>query len=395
MRYMILIATSILFACSAETGANSTISRDSAGVRIVENPAPAPALNWHLHTEPTVQIGGADVGESYELHSASDAARLSDGRIVIGNNGTQELRFFSADGVFLQSAGRRGEGPGEFKSIWWMEVMAGDSLYVFDRHLRRLSVFDGGGGFVRSIRIKSTSDFPLSWPVGVFSDRSMLSHGYAITGGVTPEGLQRFGIPMYHLDADGMPVREVGVFSGAETYHKAFDRGFALHEAVFPRTTHIVVGRDIFYVATGDTYEIQTFSPEGMLLTIVRRDQRPAAVTSEHLRAERERRLANARPESRQHQSRIFDETPKPQTFPAYHHIVVDDLRHVWVQEYPMPGATAPRWSVFNSAGALLGDVLVPPGARITHIGDDFLLGIWKNELDVELVRMYALDKHD
>jgi hypothetical protein len=41
----------------------------------------------------------------------------------------------------------------------------------------------------------------------------------------------------------------------------------------------------------------------------------------------------------------------------------------------------------------MLGDVTTPADFRITQIGDDFMLGVWRDDLDVEHVRMYELLK--
>ena len=65
--------------------------------------------------------------------------------------------------------------------------------------------------------------------------------------------------------------------------------------------------------------------------------------------------------------------------------------RHLQVD--PIPGATIALRSVFDSIGTLLGEVEAPLGFEPYHIGDDFLLGTWRDELDVEYVRLYSLHK--
>ncbi len=39
------------------------------------------------------------------------------------------------------------------------------------------------------------------------------------------------------------------------------------------------------------------------------------------------------------------------------------------------------------------GDVETPMGAGVTHIGDDFVLVIWEDELEVQQLQMYELIK--
>lgn len=64
-----------------------------------------------------------------------------------------------------------------------------------------------------------------------------------------------------------------------------------------------------------------------------------------------------------------------------------------YLQRYPTPDATAALWSVFDATGTLRGEVEAPLGLEPYHIGDDFLLGTWRDELDVEFVRLYVLQK--
>ena len=48
---------------------------------------------------------------------------------------------------------------------------------------------------------------------------------------------------------------------------------------------------------------------------------------------------------------------------------------------------------MFDSEGLYLGVVETPPRFRIYEIGSDYLLGGWKDDLDVDHVRMYELVK--
>jgi hypothetical protein len=41
----------------------------------------------------------------------------------------------------------------------------------------------------------------------------------------------------------------------------------------------------------------------------------------------------------------------------------------------------------------MLGSVALPDRFRPTQIGSDFVLGVWSDDLDVQHVRMYRLDK--
>ena len=86
---------------------------------------------------------------------------------------------------------------------------------------------------------------------------------------------------------------------------------------------------------------------------------------------------------------RIRADIPFPETFPAYRSFLVDDERNLWVAEY----RRWPRWAVFDPEGRFLGNVPTPRNGQVTHIGSDFVLGVWRDEMDVEQVRVYRLIK--
>lgn len=130
--------------------------RDSAGIRIIENPKPPEGsrVPWRIGPEPTVSIGELEGEEPYMLHRVFDAARLSDGRIVVANYGFSEVRVFDAAGTHLASAGGTGEGPGEFRSLWRVAPWPGDSILAWD-FKRRFSVFGPRGNYGRSFVARS------------------------------------------------------------------------------------------------------------------------------------------------------------------------------------------------------------------------------------------------
>jgi hypothetical protein len=131
--------------------------------------------SWQLADSPAIDIGIAEGNETDELAGASGSVRLPDGRIVIGNSGTSELRIFDGNGIFLRSIGRKGEGPGEFLGALQLVALSDTSFAVFDQGNQRLSVFDTTGTLRSESRAmaEGQNDFPLwvwlykdAWIVG-------------------------------------------------------------------------------------------------------------------------------------------------------------------------------------------------------------------------------------
>lgn len=110
---------------STEAG---VVERDSAGVRIVESATPAwnEASAWRLGDAPALEIGAVTTtNPAYELSRVASATRLSDGRIVVLEGQSSEIRVFGPDGTHLLTAGGQGGGPGEFNFASRLFALAG------------------------------------------------------------------------------------------------------------------------------------------------------------------------------------------------------------------------------------------------------------------------------
>ncbi|MCA1791825.1 MAG: hypothetical protein LC667_18830, partial [Thioalkalivibrio sp.] len=108
-------AAAFMAACGSEAPNISLEMLDSAGVTVMVNPPPSPATPvFRLSEEPIVVVGDPERGPAHELFRVGRATLLENGRIVLANGGTHELRYYDLSGAHLGSAGRQGGGPGEF-----------------------------------------------------------------------------------------------------------------------------------------------------------------------------------------------------------------------------------------------------------------------------------------
>ncbi len=123
---------------------------DTAGVDIVENARP-PAdsrLDWRVGEQPVLSIGEIDGPDPYLL-DISDVLRMPDGRIIVADRVSRELRVFDTVGGHLATWGGAGEGPGEFTNLTSLDRWPGDSLVARWSQGNRLTVFDSQGNYGR------------------------------------------------------------------------------------------------------------------------------------------------------------------------------------------------------------------------------------------------------
>ena len=92
---------------------------------------------------------------------------------------------------------------------------------------------------------------------------------------------------------------------------------------------------------------------------------------------------------------RQFASLPVPEHFPAFGSVMSDRAGYLWVREYdfPLEERPAPLWTVFDPDGQVLGFVETPKGLTIYEIDEDYILGKIRDDLGVESVQLWALER--
>lgn len=370
--------------------------RDSADVRIIENPRPPTGtrLDWRIGSEPEVTIGEVEGAEPYLLARVSDALVLADGRIVVANGGSHELRVFDASGYHVATWGRRGEGPGEFTNLSQVHRWPGDSLLALYSQARHLSVLDSSGNFGRSFTLQRGWAF---FTVESVSATGAILSSDFVRPGNRPVGFSRLPSHYRVRGPEGETRSSLGSFPGPEMFAVRTARGLSGGGIPFRHRVSAFAWGDFAAVAQNDTYEIRAFDLDGTLRRIVRRDHELVAPTPAHLDAYIEDRVAvhpeEERPERRAELRESMRDRHVPETHPAYAAAQSDLVDHLWVREYALPGGGDPNpvWTVFDPEGQVLGFMETPAGLSILEIGDDYILGLARDDLGVEYVQVWSL----
>ncbi len=375
--------------------------RDSAGVRIVDNVRPPEGSRpgWTIGPEPTVSIGAFEGEEPYMLDRVSDATRLSDGRIVVVNSGTSEMRVFDASGTYLAAWGGRGDGPGEFRDLLYAEPWPGDSIAAWYGYRRGISLFDSAGNFGRNIVLQVDPRDPGTR----FTQPSAVMAGGLILSGQHPHILDPVLVEI--RDAEGRLLSSLGEHPGDERYiaDEGTDQA-RMYQPIFGATVAQVPWGDLVVHSLNNRYEVRAFTEGGSLARIVRWGDAPRAPTPEEVEAYIEERaswypvhLTPSEIEEYQAETRReYQSLPVAEHMPAFASVIVDRLNHLWVEEYELPGAERPGsvWTVFDDEGRLLGRVELPEDGYWTYeIGEDYVLLVTRDELDVEYVQLWPLER--
>lgn len=383
----------ILAGCDRAPAAEAVSVRDSAGVTIVVNRARAAAPRWTLG-EATVSLGAMDEGEAYELYQPLHALRLDDGRIVVANQGTEELRFYGPDGRHLRTVGRSGGGPGEFQEMWGMVPLRGDSLGVWDWTADRLSIYDDDGTFARLVT--PTADVGGFAPrlIGAFDSTFVILRGFNPAGiFMSGGGVRQDSILLLRLALDdGALVDSLGPYPGAVRYVAMSEAGgFWMRGIKFGRGEHVVVGAGQVFVGDDRTGEIRGYAPGGHLLRIVRLPHEARAVTAEHLARHDEAYLADIPEDRLAEERRRLEETPAADALPAFDDLFVDALGRLWIEMFDLERDRPATWTILDADGRSLARIELPPRARPLDAGEDYVLLFHRDELDIEHITLHPL----
>lgn len=398
-RFLVLLAPAVA-SCAEPARPNPAMVRDSAGIRIVENTGPLweDGGGWRLGDQPLVDIGELEGDEEYELAQVGGALRLRAGGIVILNGATAELRFYDKDGRYVTKAGGEGGGPGEFSNGFGMSLWAwpGDSVAVWDLRPRRLSVYDATGRMAREVSFKSSERlFPR--PIGFFASGRLAAYEFAETfarpgpiGSVSRDTMQ---YASYALEED--VATDIVELPGSRRWTTRWQGRPMTAPLPFHPSAVTAVAGDRLYYSAAEEHEILAYGENGELYQIIRQMVEPRILSPEDIDAYVEERMENAPSEQdgRQAWLRFLGDMPWPDVLPAYRELKTDRQGALWARVFNRFGDETPRWYVFDGEGVWLGTVVLPDRFDLYDIGDDYVLGRWRDDLDVEHVRLYALIK--
>jgi len=371
-------------------------TRDSLGILIVENSAPAELrAPWIVDTSSVIDMGSQSDDPSQEFSGFVFPVLLSDGRIVVANGGSSELRFFGPDGKWMKSVGRHGDGPGEFRDLGWLDVGAGDTLRTYDWGLRRLSVFSPEGDFVRTVSLHTGGEVSSPRPLGMLRDGRLIAQSQNTVTLESKPGAGRDTVPLFALDLVRGVANPLGRFPGHEHLIHTGKGSVSAGSLPFGKDLHVLVHGSRVYVGTADGPEVMVLGTGRRVERVVRWTAASLAVTPADIEAYTEANSREFGPGQEERRERFLlrlKQTPFPKWKPAYAGLLAGPEGSIWVRRYTEPDQSAPvDFEVFDSTGRWLGGVRMPSGFDPARITAGAVVGTWRDKYDVQHVRVYRL----
>lgn len=373
------------FAACGDPPTPSSVERwDSAGTEIVTHRSLVPDASLQVGAEPHLWIEGDERIPPFDRLSAM--AMLASGDILVADESASRVHAFSSDGSYLWSAGGSGDGPGEFRAINALFVTSHDSILVSDVSLRRITVLSPTGELVRTHRFAED----VGLPVGLLPDGSLLYRREQRTGEVGI-GVQGTTATWSAAGLSDAASRSLTTTPGSASYYGSAGGRNIIVRPDFFRTLVVEPWSGGFAVALSDRPRIDHIGPGGRLLRSVRVPEHALSAEIADPRAVRDSLFSGAPEAMRGPLRDLAEELPIPPRWPPLVELIADDLGRLWVRQYRQDLLQEATWQVFTPDGAYVDEVTTPPRFIPRVIEGGRIVGVWRDELDVESVRVYPV----
>lgn len=346
---------------------------------------------WTVDARPVLDIRAESASGDHQFHSPAGAVRLRNGTIVVADAHGGMVAFFGKRGELLRSAGREGNGPGEFRHVAWLAQCGGDSVFVWDRMRKRMVVLSGNGDLVREYAIPSHPAAGASSPeylacssTGVFVFQGINRAGLRPTGADAP--ILRGYSPLFLGDRTGSVQVRVDSVWGNEMVVLGGGGG----PRPLGKSTSFVVTNDRVYVGTGDSASIDMLDLSGRRLGSIALPvswERPSAASYAEAVDEI---VSNIRSGTRDVVKQLMLKLPMPERTPPYRRLLADPGGLLWLTTSP-PGGESTELLAVDPNGSARIRLTIPVPMKVTDVGSDYVLGVHSDADDEPHVLLYRL----
>lgn len=352
----------------------------------VDSDGSATPANWTTSQEPALSIGEVDGDPRYLFSQITGVRLFPGGGFAVSELSSRAIRVYDAEGRYAVSMGGPGEGPGEFGDINHLAVLPPDTVAAYDGSTLRLTRFLRDGTLLGTTTIEPAGGWPEVF-LGRYVDGGMavVSLVPSPRGGneIVPD---RMVIGRYA--ADGSLVGVVDTLPGIR-------RAGGTAVVPFSPFLHAWLLGDSVYVTDGTEPVVDVLDAEGRIVRQLRlsipRPELDAAWGV--LRAE----LA-----AQDRSEWIEDLAPgvAEEPVPVISESMVDSDERIWLKHYePATDAAHLRsgamagglWTVVEADGRVVAEVELPDGFAPMDATSRSVLGVHRDELGVERVRVYEL----
>jgi len=381
VRRLVIGLVVALSASCADPSLSSTGAQENTRAEIAALPS------WTLAAVPTAKIGVLD-GDPVEVFGSIRAGALGPHGIYVLDGSFDEVRVFDEAGGHVMSLGREGDGPGEFRNPTELMVGLDSTITVWDRSLRRLTVFGHGGDVIRTASVQQ--NFLNPGLATVADDGSFVISDFRYPqSGLSERGVGEIVLTAY--SGDGEFLDTLAALTGP--YVSGVD-GLGI-----PFASPDLVGsaRDGVWVLRVDSTLAVRLSIDGDTLGTVSWESPARDVTDADLDARGEFESGVIRdPDARAARMRRLRQPGfAVDRHPTATRIKTDGVGRVWIVEREnLENISSPTWLVFGASGRVAGRWEEPlENLSLLDAADDRALVLVSDDLGVQSVELRQINR--
>jgi hypothetical protein len=368
----------LIGACTKREGIWRGTIEYEGDVQVFNNPADPIYGELALDLEEDLIIGSEEAGDE-QFYNVTDLALDSLDNLYVLDAGNGRLQKFGPEGNFLQTIGRKGQGPGEFSTPNRMFVDEKDRVYVSEG--RRLQVFDATGEFVKS--------YPLDHNV---SDFCVDGEGNVIASGTLrdEEGSKNI---VSKLDSGGKMVKAIDEFVDVQPFQK--DQGgatfiFKAYHQYNNMLSLFALDSGSFVYAYPLDYRIMRSDSEGRVSLVIKKNEPSIPIS----RQEKDQiidgiELAFVRRGRTLPRDDVERACQFPPHRPFFNGLFVDDEGRIYVRRVGsvLDENRQSEFDIFSSEGHYIYKVALPFSPQLVHSGFLYLLSVPEDTGEVRIKR--------
>ncbi len=309
--------------------------------------------------------------------------------IVVDSRRRVYLIDVEADGIIAlnpdlthdRTIGRDGEGPGEFRYPIRLQVLAGDSLMVWDSRLQRSTVFAAGSEEPAYLHSPGTPErIDVAWRLPG-STRYIGRSSPFFTPDASDQG--RTQVLRFVREEAGQMLDEVfAEYPDDEGLVYRLPGAVMVGPHPFGRKSFVEVhAGESIVLASSDAVGVRIIDSRGQVEFAFDYETTHIRVTVEE--------LDRAADEAMDPLDDVLRDGA-PYDWPALTGLVVDDEGHIWLG-IRKPDRSFVEWAAFAADGDHLSSVDLPAGFEVHAVRGGRIIGVATDELDVPRVMAYRL----
>ena len=351
---------------------------DSAGIELVQLPASDQRLTWSF--DEIYAIGGsADSSLALSRLRSGTVAADERGRVYVLDRMGANVRIVEPDGRLGGVLGRRGHGPGELSNPLGVTVATDGSVVVFDRAKSALVRWDSAGRVLDERRLR-----PFIWQA------ELLATDYSLTAAIRDRGSSAVRLQLARLRGDSIDtlVTFTRPPSNPPVYPSCPNYGVEAPPFFAPSLLWAAQG-DVAAVVTTASYDIDVYR-DADLIRRIRRSIEPFTVTEAVIDEAVEPITIRGCTIPAAERARVRGYRP---VLPVIAEVAMDPGGRLWIRRQ-IPGPASDRIDVVDIGGSYLGTL--PDGSPfpVAFAGDDRIVSVTSDSLDVGTLHVYRLNEH-